>query len=158
MEGPEVSVESITVEGESHIITVTDKMVTEIPFFVETGHTEPSRLPADVQEDIRNVALKAIAALGVKNGPTHTEIKVTKSGAKLVEIAARLGGDFITSRLVPLSTGVDMIDCQLSSTLGEAVNWQSTKSLRRSSKAATSRKRRTNLSTVSTRIRRKDVR
>lgn len=128
MEGPEVSVESITVNGESHIITITDKMVTEVPFFVETGHTEPSRLPADVQEDIRSVALKAIAALGVKNGPTHTEIKVTKTGAKLVEIAARLGGDFITSKLVPLSTGVDMIDCQLSSTLGETVNWQSTKS------------------------------
>lgn len=126
MEGPEVSVESFTVDGKTHIITITDKMVTEIPYFVETGHTEPSRLPCDVQDDIRKVATAAISAVGIKNGPSHTEIKVTKDGAKLVEIAARLGGDFITSRLVPLSTGVDLIDCCISSTLGDEVKWKST--------------------------------
>ena len=124
MEGPEVSVESFTVNGETHIITITDKMVTEIPFFVETGHTEPSRLPEEVREDVMRVAHEAIKAVGIVNGPSHTEIKVTKEGAKLVEIAARLGGDFITSKLVPLSTGVDLIDCCLSSTLGEEVKWQ----------------------------------
>lgn len=127
MTGPEVSVESFTVGGETHIITITDKMVTEVPFFVETGHTEPSRLSDEQQKDIRRVALMAIKALGVKDGPTHTEIKVTPSGAKLVEIAARLGGDYITSRLVPLSTGVDMIDCCIASTLGEEVKWQRSK-------------------------------
>ncbi len=126
MEGPEVSVESFTVNGETHIITITDKMVTELPFFVETGHTEGSRLPLDVQDDIRRVALLAIKALNVQNGPNHTEIKVTPSGAKLVEIAARLGGDFITSKLVPLSTGVDMIDCCIASVIGQEVHWQST--------------------------------
>ena len=127
MTGPEVSVESFTVGGETHIITITDKMVTEVPFFVETGHTEPSRLSDENQQDIRRVALMAIKALDVKDGPTHTEIKVTPTGAKLVEIAARLGGDYITSRLVPLSTGVDMIDCCIASTLGEEVKWQRTK-------------------------------
>ncbi len=127
MTGPEVSVESFTVGGETHIITITDKMVTEVPFFVETGHTEPSRLSDEQQKDIRRVALIAIKALGVMDGPTHTEIKVTPTGAKLVEIAARLGGDYITSRLVPLSTGVDMIDCCIESTLGEEVKWQRTK-------------------------------
>ena len=127
MEGPEVSVESFTVDGETHIITITDKMVTEIPFFVETGHTEPSRLPRDAQEDIKRVAAGAIKAVGIENGPSHTEIKVTKDGAKLVEIAARLGGDFITSKLVPLSTGVDLIDCCIASTLREEVKWQTTK-------------------------------
>ena len=126
MEGPEVSVESFTVEGETHIITITDKLVTELPFFVETGHTEPSRLSEDKKKDIRETALKAIKAIGIVNGPTHTEIKVTPTGAKLVEIAARLGGDFITSRLVPLSTGVDLIECCINSTLGEEVRWQST--------------------------------
>ena len=122
MEGPEVSVESYSIDGEPHIITITDKIVTELPFFVELGHTEPSRLKDEQQEDIRNVAMKAICAIGMINGPTHTEIKVTENGAKLVEIAARMGGDFITSRLVPLSTGVDMLECSFSSLLGEEVN------------------------------------
>lgn len=124
MVGPEVSVEAYSVDGVPHIITITDKMVTEIPFFVELGHTEPSRLTAKEQEDIRKVAESAIMAIGMQNGPTHTEIKVTPEGAKLVEIAARLGGDFITSRLVPLSTGVDMIECSFATLLGEEVRFQ----------------------------------
>ena len=126
MEGPEVSVESYTIDGEPHIITITDKMVTELPFFVELGHTEPSRLTPEQQEDIKKVADAAIRAIGMQNGPNHTEIKVTPTGAKLVEIAARLGGDFITSMLVPLSTGVDMIECSFATLLNEKVNYQST--------------------------------
>lgn len=128
MTGPEVSVESYSVDGILHIITITDKIVTEVPYFVELGHTEPSRLPMEVQEDIRKVAEGAIRAIGLRNGAAHTEIKVTPNGAKLVEIAARLGGDFITSRLVPLSTGVDMIECTFSALLGERVRYEKTKS------------------------------
>lgn len=126
MEGPEVSVESYTIDGEPHIITITDKMVTELPFFVELGHTEPSKLSPEQQEDIRKVADEAIRAIGMQNGPNHTEIKVTPTGAKLVEIAARLGGDFITSRLVPLSTGVDMVECSFATLLNETVQYKST--------------------------------
>ena len=124
MEGPEVSVESYSINGEPHIITITDKIVTELPFFVELGHTEPSRLTLAQQEDILKVADAAIRAIGMQNGPTHTEIKVTNTGAKLVEIAARLGGDFITSRLVPLSTGVDMIECSFASLFEKKVPYQ----------------------------------
>lgn len=123
MDGPEVSVEAYSVNGKPHIITITDKLVTEIPYFVELGHTEPSRLSIQNQEDIKKVAIDAIKAIGMVNGPTHTEIKVTNEGAKLVEIAARLGGDFITSKLVPLSTGVDMIDCSFASMLEEKVHY-----------------------------------
>ena len=125
MIGPEVSVESYTVNGEPHIITITDKMVTDLPFFVELGHTEPSRLSSSEQEDIKRVAESAIRAIGMQNGPNHTEIKVTPTGAKLVEIAARLGGDFITSRLVPLSTGVDMIECSFATLLNKEVKYES---------------------------------
>lgn len=121
MTGPEVSVESYSIDGVPHIITITDKMVTDVPYFVELGHTEPCKLPQVAQEDIKKVATAAINAIGMLNGPTHTEIKVTPNGAKLVEIAARLGGDFITSKLVPLSTGVDMIECYFASLLGERV-------------------------------------
>ncbi len=126
MTGPEVSVESFSVNGEPRIITITDKIVTELPYFVELGHTQPSRLSDSQQDDIRKVADAAIRAIGIKNGPSHTEIKVTPEGAKLVEIAARLGGDFITSHLVPLSTGVDMIECSFASLLGQKVNCHST--------------------------------
>lgn len=123
MTGPEVSAEAFTVKGQSRIITITDKMITEIPYFVEIGHTEPSRLTEEEQNDIRNVALAAIKAINIQDGPSHTEIKVTPQGAKIVEIAARLGGDFITSNLVPLSTGVNMTECSMESVLGAPVDW-----------------------------------
>ena len=109
MEGEEVSVESMTVNGETTIITITDKMTTPPPYFVELGHVEPSRHPAKLQEQIREITKQAVSAIRLQNGPSHTEVKLTKDGPKIVELAARLGGDFITSRLVPLSTGVDMV-------------------------------------------------
>lgn len=109
LKGPEVSVEVITIEGRSHVITITDKLTTGSPYFVEMGHAQPSLLPVDIQEQIKNVAICAIDAIGINNSPSHVEIIVTEEGPKLVEVGARLGGDCITSHLVPFSTGVDMI-------------------------------------------------
>ena len=63
----------------------------------------------ELREKIEEITKQAVSAIRLQNGPSHTEIKLTKDGPKIVELAARLGGDFITSRLVPLSTGVDMV-------------------------------------------------
>ncbi len=109
MTGPEVSVESFIENGKVTIIAITDKLVTPLPYFVELGHSEQSNLPLDIKERIELVTKQAIKAIGIVNGVSHTELKVTSDGVKIVEIAARLGGDYITSRLVPLSTGVDMV-------------------------------------------------
>ena len=109
MHGPEVSVEMMVIEGEPHILTITDKFITPPPYFVELAHCEPSRLDEETQGRIREVAVQAVRAIGIENAPAHVEIKVTEDGPKIVELAARLGGDFITSRLVPLSTGIDMV-------------------------------------------------
>ena len=109
MTGAEISVESFIVNGEVNVITITDKLVTPPPYFVELGHSEPSLLPQNTQNEIKNVTTQAIKAIGIQNGVSHTELKITKDGPKVVEIAARLGGDYITAELVPLSTGVDMV-------------------------------------------------
>ncbi len=119
MEGPEVSVEAMTVDGRTTIITITDKYITPPPYFVELAHCEPSMLSEEAQEKIREVAMQAVKAIRLQNGPSHTEIKVTETGPKVVELAARLGGDFITSRLVPLSTGVDMVGASVELAVGE---------------------------------------
>ncbi|MDE7313463.1 MAG: ATP-grasp domain-containing protein [Eubacterium sp.] len=121
MEGPEVSVEALTVNGRTQVIAVTDKVVCEMPYFVEIGHREPTCLPPDVLGHVVSAAKKAISAMHIQNGPSHTEIIVTKGGPKIVEIAARLGGDFITSRLVPLSTGISMVRESVRLSLGEEV-------------------------------------
>lgn len=119
MTGAEVSVEAMTVEGETTVIAITDKLTTPPPYFVEIGHCEPSRLPEDVKERIRQTAIQAVRAIRLQNGPSHTEIKLTESGPKIVELAARLGGDYITSKLVPLSAGVDMVGASVLLACGE---------------------------------------
>lgn len=119
MEGPEVSVETLAVNGNIHVIQITDKLTTGAPYFVEMGHNQPSKLNSKVQKNIRDVTVAANHAIGIQNGPSHTEIKVTDSGAKIVELGARLGGDCITTHLVPLSTGINMVENSIRIALGE---------------------------------------
>lgn len=109
MEGPEVSVEALTVNGFTNIIAITDKLTSGPPNFVEMGHSIPSQLSDEIKTKINDIVKKVVAAIGIKNGPSHTELIITSSGPKVVEIGARLGGDYITSHLVPLATGVNIV-------------------------------------------------
>lgn len=119
MEGAEVSVETLSVDGKCNVIQITDKLTTSAPYFVEIGHSQPSQLPENTKEQICQVAIAANKAIGIENGPSHTEIIVTRDGPKIVELGARLGGDNITTHLTPLSTGVDMVKACIKIALGE---------------------------------------
>lgn len=121
MEGPEISVETITIEGVTHVLAVTDKLTTGEPYFVEMGHSQPSRFKGKDLEKIHEVAIGAVNALKINNSPAHVEIKVTQEGPKIVELGARMGGDFITSDLVPLSTGIDMVGISIKIAMKEKV-------------------------------------
>ena len=116
--GNEVSVEILVVGGKINILAITDKLTTGAPHFVEMGHSQPSRLPASVIDEIINVAIMAIKAIGIETGPAHVEMMVTSQGVKMIELGARMGGDCITTHLVPLSTGIDMIRATIDLSLG----------------------------------------
>lgn len=122
MTGPEVSVEVMVVDGEPHVLQVTDKLTTGAPYFVEMGHNQPSMLPTNDVERIKDLACRAVKSVGINCGPSHVEIKLTPSGPKMVELGARMGGDCITTHLVPLSTGVDMIKATIDVSLGLTPN------------------------------------
>lgn len=110
MTGKEVSVETITVNSSTYVVAITDKKTSGPPYFVEIGHSIPSKLTEEIKSKIKKVAVEGVNALGINNSASHVEIIVTEDGPKIVEIGSRLGGDNITSHLVPLATGVDMID------------------------------------------------
>ena len=118
MVGPEVSVEVMTVKGEPVVLQVTDKLTTGAPHFVEMGHSQPSRLGDENVSKIKELAKAAVKAVGIENGPAHVEIMLTKEGPKMVELGARMGGDCITTHLVPLSTGIDMIRATIETACG----------------------------------------
>lgn len=119
MQGQEVSVEVMVLEGEVYILAVTDKITTGPPHFVEMGHSQPSQLPKKDLEKIRDLAKRALAAIGIMGGPAHVEIMLTAKGPKMIELGARMGGDCISTHLVPLSTGVDMVKAAIQIALGE---------------------------------------
>lgn len=119
MEGPEVSVETLSIHGTCHVVQITDKLTTGAPYFVEMGHSQPSMLPEEMQREIVRIAQEANQAIGIQNGPSHTEIIVTADGPKIVELGARLGGDNIATHLVPLSTGVDLVESCIQMALGQ---------------------------------------
>ena len=110
IEGREISVESISFDGQHHILQITDKVTTGAPYFVELEHHQPSNLPDAVKERVKTIVQKALDALHIRNGASHSELKITPGcDIKIIEIGARMGGDFIGSDLVRLSTGYDFI-------------------------------------------------
>lgn len=117
IEGPEFSVEVIVWNGNINVLTVTDKKTTEAPHFVELGHNQPSCFPEDTVAIIKDAAVKGVKTLGVDKCACHAEVKVMNGKAYLMEVGARMGGDFISTVLTRLSTGIDMaaaaIDCAL---------------------------------------------
>ncbi|WP_412520297.1 ATP-grasp domain-containing protein [Staphylococcus simulans] len=119
MIGKEVSVETMTINSKTSVVAITDKLTSGAPHFIETGHHIPSLLDSNIQKKIRKITIDAIQAIGIKNGPAHTEIIVTETGPKIVEIGARLGGDFITSHLVKNGTSIDLIKQHILQSLGE---------------------------------------
>ncbi|MCG8922868.1 ATP-grasp domain-containing protein [Lentzea sp. CC55] len=102
--GPEVSVETITVDGTTHVVGVTDKSVAGDPWFVESGHMFPADLPTG---DAEAVAVAAVEALGLDRCVAHTEVKLTPDGPRIVEVNPRPAGNRITE-LVRRVAGIDL--------------------------------------------------
>lgn len=95
MEGPEVNVESLTQNGETDVISVSDKMPMIEPYFMERGDYMPSRYTGEMLGRIKEVVMAAHRAVGAQNCVSHTEVKITPDGPKVVEIAVRMGGDYL---------------------------------------------------------------
>lgn len=118
VEGPEFSVEIIVWNKKVNVLQVTDKKTTEAPYFVELGHNQPSLFPEPIVEAVKRAAIMGVRALEVNNCACHAEVKVQDGQAYIMEIGARLGGDFISTELTHLSTGIDMVAAAIDVALG----------------------------------------
>lgn len=121
LQGREISVETVSLHKEIIFLAITDKQTTGPPYFVEVGHSQPTTLDASMQERVMQVTRATINAMGIENGPAHTELIITTDGPKVVEIGARLGGGSITSHLVPLSTGIDLLGLCIKIAMNEEI-------------------------------------
>lgn len=119
IDGQEYSVEGITFKGEHKFLTITKKVTTGAPNFIETGHIEPVNLSKEMEEKIYSEISKALTALKITNSATHTEFKINKDGEiRIIEIGARMGGDCIGSDLVQISTGYDYLKMVIDVAMG----------------------------------------
>lgn len=129
IEGQEYSIESLhyTANGQeptAKVIQFTEKRTTEFPYNVELGHIQPADISEENKQKIREIVSKIGAALHFENCPSHTELKINDRGIFVIETSPRLGGDYITSTLTPLSTGVNLEDELLHIALGEEIHPQ----------------------------------
>lgn len=110
IEGREFSVESISYQGRHYILQITDKETTGAPYFVEMSHHQPANLSDEQRRCIMDLVMKMLTSLKIEYGASHTEVKMDANGVPFViEMGARMGGGFITSDLVKLSTGYDFV-------------------------------------------------
>jgi argininosuccinate lyase len=113
--GEEFSVESLS----GKIIGITRKHVSPAPYFVETGHDFPAKLPRVVQDEIGRTVDTALKAMNLTWGPVHIELRLASAGPTIIEINPRLAGGFIPE-IVRLAFGVDIIRETLKLVVGEA--------------------------------------
>ncbi|GAA2934653.1 ATP-grasp domain-containing protein [Streptomyces enissocaesilis] len=104
--GPEISVDAVVVDGVCTPMIVARKQLGMEPYFEETGHTVDATDPLLQDPELLDQLHRIHKALGFDHGATHTEFKLTPGGPRLVEINARLGGDFIPY-IGMLATGTD---------------------------------------------------
>jgi biotin carboxylase len=126
LEGPQVSTESIIVNGRCFTPGFSDRNYEYLeryaPFFIENGGDLPSRLPAETQEKVKTVIARAAAALGIANGTVKGDIVIHRGEPFIIELAARLSGGFFCTREIPLNTGVDFVGAAIKIALGEPVS------------------------------------
>lgn len=117
MEGYEVNVESLTQNSLTRIISISDKMLMKEPYFIEQGDYIPTRYENEMRKKISDLVIETHKAIGIKNAVSHTEVKITKEGPKVVEIAARMGGDYLYD-WVKTVYGIDLVEEALKIALG----------------------------------------
>ncbi|GID30477.1 ATP-grasp domain-containing protein [Paractinoplanes brasiliensis] len=110
-----VSVESVTSHGDVRHVEVTGKFPLAMPLR-ETGYVVPSTLSGKRREEVLALTGAALTALGVRHGVTHTEVKLTPDGPRIIEVNGRLGG--YVADLVRRARGFDLVRAALTVALG----------------------------------------
>ncbi|MBV7674169.1 ATP-grasp domain-containing protein [Streptomyces halstedii] len=122
VEGTEYSVESITQHGRATHLCATRKTVTPGAHRVEVGHSLPADLAPGAERAVYQEVERAIAAVGIRNGASHTEVVIDGAGrCSVIEIGARLGAGHI-GVLLGQALGIDPWTALLDTALGRPVH------------------------------------
>ncbi len=122
IDGIEYGVESFVYNGESHILAIMKKWMTNPPYYAELGHAIPSGLSCEIEDKIRNCVEKAIKVLDINFGSVNMDLLLTSDGGvHIVDIGARMGGNLIGSHIIPMGTGIDYVANMIKAAVGDDV-------------------------------------
>lgn len=126
LEGTEHSIEGVVLNGEVFWAAISDRNYDDKhrypPYFLEDGDTLPSLVGEAVAEEIRSVSTQAVRALGIHWGPVKGDIIVSRDGPRVLEMAARLSGDYFCYETIPLHNGIDLLAVVMDMAVGHAVD------------------------------------
>lgn len=105
-DGPEISVDGAVHKGEYRPMFLARKESGEPPYFEEVGHVVDAADPLLADPELVDTLVRAHRALGIEDGITHSEMRLTSDGPVVIEINGRVGGDLIPL-LGQLATGID---------------------------------------------------
>jgi biotin carboxylase len=120
LDGNEYSVESFSFRGRHVILAINEEVNNTDPSgneFLELTHKIPAPMGKEQEREIRDFIRAFLDAIGIQDGPAHTELKYTSRGPRIIETHTRQGGDHLFD-LVRLTTGLDPIDMTLQWALG----------------------------------------
>ncbi|WP_327693147.1 ATP-grasp domain-containing protein [Streptomyces sp. NBC_00459] len=117
VDGPEISIDSVVFEGEVQPVNVARKRLGFEPYCQEVGHLVAPWRDEEWADAVRSMLVQTHRDLGITDGVTHAEVRLSPSGPKLIELNGRLGGDFIPL-LGHLAIGVDLTSAAVSIALG----------------------------------------
>jgi biotin carboxylase len=128
LEGPQISTESIVLDGVAHTPGFADRnyefMGKFAPHIIENGGDLPTLATDEEQRAVRELIHQAAASMGVHQGVVKGDVVLHRGKPFLIELAARLSGGYLCTHEIPLSTGVDFVGCAIRLALGETVEAQ----------------------------------
>ncbi|MEO6502514.1 MAG: ATP-grasp domain-containing protein [Jatrophihabitantaceae bacterium] len=119
--GPEFSVEGFVQRGQAVVVSITEKLVSEPPHFVELGHTVPAAIEPACERQITDWTAEVVRALGIDCTVFHLELRLRDGVPQVIELGARLPGDSI-GNLIEMSTGVNLADIFVQLATGHQVD------------------------------------
>lgn len=121
LEGPEVSVNTFVVNGETVFNEVSDRLVVEgYAGGIPRGHIYTSvHCPEVTCLETQKLTALCNRALGIENGPVYYQAILTRDGPRIVEVTPRLDGCHMW-RLIKMASGVDLLEACVRRLLGEA--------------------------------------
>ena len=117
LDGPEYAVQTVTQGGRTEVLSVLRTHIGPSPRFAETGYDYPAGLGAQGEREVARYVAAALAAAGFDRGVTHTQVRVTADGPRVVEINPRPPGGLL-AHLTHMVSGVDMVRAAAEISLG----------------------------------------